>query len=188
MTQMNFTPFPTLTTERLMLRQLSMEDENEIFALRSDDRVNEFLGRAKANTVEDARKFIEKINDAIRNNESIYWAIILKSESKLIGTIMLWNISKEESKAEMGLELHPDHQGKGLMQEAVAKVIEFGFSKMGLETIEGFTHRMNRASIKLLTKNNFKRDLKAEERMAEKEPDMNLVIYTCTRDAETESE
>ena len=60
----NFTPFPGLTTERLNLRQMKIQDENEIFALRSDERVQEFLDRPKAKIIDDARKFIEKINES----------------------------------------------------------------------------------------------------------------------------
>src|SRR5688500_12404638 len=108
MDTINFIPFPNLTTERLILRQLEIQDENEVFALRSDKRVNEFLARPKPEVVEDARKFIEKINDQIAKNAGIYWAITLKNDNKLIGTICYWNIVKEHSRAEIGYELHPD--------------------------------------------------------------------------------
>jgi ribosomal-protein-alanine N-acetyltransferase len=37
MLNLNFTAFPKLVTERLILRQLEAEDANEIFALRSSD-------------------------------------------------------------------------------------------------------------------------------------------------------
>ena len=36
------------------------DDENEIFALRSDDFINQYLDRPKANTLDDARDFISK--------------------------------------------------------------------------------------------------------------------------------
>ncbi len=124
----NFTPFPNLTTERLILRQVNIQDADEIFALRSDERVNEFLDRPKAKIIDDARKFIEKINDQIAKNKVIYWAITLKNDNKVIGTICYWNISTEHSKAEIGYELHPDFQGKGIMQEAIIKVIDYGWA------------------------------------------------------------
>src|ERR1700722_1400183 len=101
-------PFPTLETERLVLRQLDASDENEIFRLRSDEKVNEFLDRPKANTLDDAKRFIEKIAKGINNNENLYWAITLKNEKKLIGTICLWSFSLEKNSAEIGYELLPD--------------------------------------------------------------------------------
>ena len=48
-----------------------------------------------------------------------------------------WKISREYSKAEIGFELLPEHQGKGIMQEALPKIIEYGFKNMKLRTIEG---------------------------------------------------
>ena len=157
MLQLNFTPFPNLITDRLVLRQLSVNDENEIFKLRSDESVNKYLSRSKANSVEEARAFINKINTSIHNNESLYWGITLKESSALVGTICLWNISKENETAEIGYELIPDSQGKGIMQEALLKVIEFGFENMKLKTIEAHTHPDNDSSTKLLEKNNFKK-------------------------------
>ena len=58
-----FKPFPTLKTERLLLRQLIIDDETAIFALRSDNEINKYLGRKSANTMADARNFIKNIND-----------------------------------------------------------------------------------------------------------------------------
>ena len=106
METINLTPFPNLSTERLTLRQLNLQDDNEIFFLRSDERVLKYLVIPKANSIEEARAFIHKIN-----NGSAYWAICLKNETKLIGTICFWNISKEENKAEIGYVLHPGYQG-----------------------------------------------------------------------------
>ena len=181
MLQLNFHPFPNLTTERLVLRQLNHGDDNEIFSIRSDDRVNKFLDRPKCTTIEEAREFIEKINNGINNNDSIYWVITFKNDNKLIGTICFWNISKEHYKAETGFELHPDFQGKGIMQEALSKIIQFGFSVLQLKMIEGWTNTGNIRSMKILEKNNFKRDTDAENKNKGKEELVNMVIYSLDK-------
>ena len=148
-------PFPTLATERLILRQLEFRDEQEIFFLRSDERVNKYLVAPLAQNVEEAREFINKINTGIANNEWIYWGITLKNDNKLIGTICFWNISTKENKAEIGYVLHPDWQGKGLMQEAIYKVIEYGFEVMKLQSTEAVLHPDNERSIVLLKRTGF---------------------------------
>ena len=155
MNQFTFTPFPNLKTERFTLRQLKIEDENEIFALRSDENILKYLDRPKANTIADARKFIEKINYSISNNELVYWAITPKVNSKLIGTICLWKISTEQSNAEVGFELLPDHQGKGVMQEVLPKIIDFGFKTIKLQSIKGEVAPNNLKSVILLEKHGF---------------------------------
>ncbi|TKC05546.1 GNAT family N-acetyltransferase [Pedobacter polaris] len=157
MLTLTFTPFPVLITERLTLRQLSVNDDKEIFALRSDQQVNKYIDRAPSNTIEDARKFIHKIEEVVRENKGIYWAITLTNHDNLVGTICLFNFLAENDQAEIGYELLPTFQGQGIMQEAILKVIGFGLQVIGLKTIEAYTHIENVKSTKLLEKNNFKK-------------------------------
>src|SRR5574338_168573 len=133
----NFNPFPGLQTERLFLRRLAAEDEKEIFLLRSDEQVSKFLTRPLCKTIDEARIFIQKINTNIKNNESLYWAISLKNNLSLIGTICLWNISWEHERAEVGFELLPAFQKKGYMQEALTAVLDFAFNTITFHSIEG---------------------------------------------------
>ena len=155
MNKMKFSPFPNLSSERLNLRQVVLADENEILVLRSDGRVMKFLDRPMAKSINDSRQFIHNINDGINKNEAITWAITLKNDSKLIGTIGYWQIFKEHFRAEIGFILHPDFQGKGIMQEAINKIIEYGFDVMKLHSIEANVNPENVSSIKLLERNNF---------------------------------
>jgi ribosomal-protein-alanine N-acetyltransferase len=143
--------FPTITTDRLTLRQLKFDDDQEIFFLRSDESILKYLDMPPAATIEDARKFIDKI----LNGDNLYWAITLKGESKLIGTICIWNISEDGIAADIGYVLHPDYQGKGYMQEAFLKIVEYGFETMKLKTIDADVDPNNLKSIQLLVKNGF---------------------------------
>lgn len=175
-----FTPFPALETERLRLRPLDLQDENEIFLLRSSEEVNKYIGRPPANSIEDARKFIEKIKEGVNHNQSLYWAIELKQAQGLIGTVCFWNLSIEDDRAEIGYELLPGYQGKGYMQEAVAGVIRYGFETMQLKKIEACPRVDNYSSVKLLVKNNFKRDIEADARMTPEEKALGLIMYSRT--------
>jgi ribosomal-protein-alanine N-acetyltransferase len=73
----------------------------------------------------------------------------------LIGTICYWNLNYNEESAEIGYELMPDMQGKGIMQEAITAVIAWGFNEMKLETITAFPIGENERSVRLLEKNRF---------------------------------
>ena len=163
MGQRIFTPFPVLKTERLTLRQLASTDDDEIFALRSNDNVNKYLNRKPSKSIDDAKAFIQTINENIQRNDSIYWAITFNGTDKLIGTVCLFDFSDDNLKAEIGYELLPDLQGKGIMQEATSKVIDFGIQHIGLNSIEAYTHSDNQSSSRLLEKLNFKRDGDAGE-------------------------
>jgi RimJ/RimL family protein N-acetyltransferase len=155
MEEIKFLPFPELTTKRLLLRQLKKTDNLAIFSLRSDENINKYLDRPKTKSIDKAEEFILKINDGIKLNDRLYWAICLKENPALIGTICLWNFSDDKATAEVGYELKPSYQGRGLMNEALARVIKFGFQKIKLNKIEAFTHKENIRSTKLLKKNDF---------------------------------
>ncbi|NCD71428.1 GNAT family N-acetyltransferase [Mucilaginibacter agri] len=151
----NLSPFPALTTERLVLQKLSAEDANAILSLRSDDVVNTYLDRAPATSIQDARDFIQKIESTLQNKQGVYWVISLKTNDDLIGTICYYNFDLENSTAEIGYELLPQYHGKGLMQEAIEKVLTHGFEVMQLNSITAFPRMDNESSIKLLKRNGF---------------------------------
>ncbi|MBU2508108.1 MAG: GNAT family N-acetyltransferase, partial [Bacteroidetes bacterium] len=134
----------------------------------------------KANSADDARAFIDKINAGIPKGEWVYWAIIPKDKSKLIGTICLWKISEEYSKAEIGFELLPQFQGKGFMQEALTAVLDFGFNVMNLKSIEGEVDPNNDRSIKILEKNKFVKIINLGENIDQDGTVLNTVVYSLS--------
>ena len=174
MTDINFASFPVFTTERLTLRQPATDDQGDIFALRSDPEVNKYLGRQPSKTIEDAINFINKINDNFEKNSSIYWVITRTNTKEFVGTICLYDFSKENNSCEIGYELLPKFQGQGIMKEATEKIIEYAFQTMQFKKIVAVTHKDNQNSSKLLEKFDFKKSM---------EPDIenaDLNIYTLT--------
>ena len=151
-----FTPFPILKTERLTLRQLVIADEQEIFILRSDPEINKYLDRQASNTIDDARNFINMVNENINKNDSLYWAITLSDRNIFAGTICLFGFSDENNKCEIGYELLTNRQGQGIMKEAAEKVIDYAFNTIKVQNIEALLHRDNYRSIKLLERLSFR--------------------------------
>lgn len=181
MLQLNFSPFPYLKTRRLVLRPLTVADADAIAALRSNEIVNKYLERVKTTSAEEALLFIDKINNSISNNQSIYWVIALQETNQLIGTICYWNIVAEDDTAEIGYELLPHYHGKGIMQEAITAVINFGCNVMKLKTITAFLLATNMASIKLLEKNDFKIDTSEKYKIEEDEVLKGYVVYQLVK-------
>ena len=151
-----FNPFPILSTEMLTLRQLSINDDKEIFTLRSDSEINKYLDRKLSENMEDARNFINKVNENIDKNDALYWGITLRDKNILIGTICLYGFSDENDNCEIGYELLTGFQGQGIMMEAVEKVIDYAFNTIKVKKIDAFFHRDNQRSISLLEKFSFK--------------------------------
>lgn len=148
---------PDLITPRLVLRPLVPGDEERLFCLRTNEEVNRYLDRPQTRERAEVCRFIEAITEGIAEYHWTYWALTL-GDGELIGTICLWNFSEDRRTAELGYEIHPDFQGRGLMDEAVKKVIRYGFDILGLRRINAETHRLNQRSVALLVKNGFVRD------------------------------
>lgn len=157
MTQSDISNFPLLETERLLLRRLRPSDDKEIFLLRNDAQVNLLLGRAASISREEANDFIQMITGGVEKGQHFYWAITAKENEKLLGTICIWNLDTENETAETGYELLPAARGKGLMTEALARILEFAFGELKLKRLEAYTHCQNERSISLLEKFNFKK-------------------------------
>jgi ribosomal-protein-alanine N-acetyltransferase len=152
------TVFPELKTDRLILRSLSEEDAETIFFLRTDPDVNKYIPRKPMNGLTEAKKFISDCNNNFKKGSLFQWGITLKENNSLIGSICLWNISKDKRKAEIGYNLMPEQYQKGYMTEAMEKIIDFGFQHVCLNLIEAYTERENISSIRLLEKNGFIHD------------------------------
>jgi ribosomal-protein-alanine N-acetyltransferase len=155
MLTLNFTPFPTITTMRLVLRQLQGDDVQELFTLRTNEQVNRYLNRPLPGSLDDVKKFFSIVNQITKDNEGLYWVITRNGENKLLGNIGLRNFDPEHRQAEIGFELHPDHQGQGIMQEAITHVLAYAFSDLGLQSIIAETAPGNLRSIQILQRHGF---------------------------------
>ena len=143
---------------------MTAADAEELFLLRSDPRVMEFVGREPAKTVQEVLDLVELINKNIDANETVMWAIALKNEpSRMIGNITLWQIDKDHYRAEIGYMLHPDSWGKGIMKEAISNVVNYGFDTMKLHSIGAKVEPGNKRSTGLLESIGFEKEAHFKE-------------------------
>jgi ribosomal-protein-alanine N-acetyltransferase len=183
MLELNFTPFPELTTSRLLLRRLKKEDAPDLFLLRSDEKVLQYIGREPAVSVIEVEKFIEKIQTAQQNNESILWGIAFADKPGIIiGTMCYWRLQPENYRAEIGYALRPEYWGKGIITEAINKVVEYGFNTMKLHSIEARTTPANVASGLVLEKTGFLKEGLLKEEFFFNGKFYDTVIYSRLQD------
>lgn len=150
--------FPELHTERLVLRKLRPSDAERMFAMRSDPQVMRYVNRPMATSVDDAVALIALINARITAQEAIHWALTRKGEDTFIGLIGFWRLVKEHHYAELGYTLMQEAWGKGYASEAIASVVDLGFSTLGFHRVEAITRPANTASMRVLEKNGFVRE------------------------------
>jgi ribosomal-protein-alanine N-acetyltransferase len=156
MLDITFLPFPNLETERLLLRQVNTNDVDAILSLRSNEQVMKYIPRPILKNKEEALELIAMFDDKIENGIGINWGITLLNEpEKLLGIIGHYRIKPEHYRAEVGYMLLPEYNGKGIISEALQKVVKYGFNEMKLHSIEAILDPKNGASEKVLLKNGF---------------------------------
>jgi ribosomal-protein-alanine N-acetyltransferase len=78
-----------------------------------------------------------------------------ESPAVLIGSIGYWRLIKEHYRAEVGYMLNALLWRKGIMKEALNKIITFGFDELKLHSIEAHINTANTASAGILTSSGF---------------------------------
>jgi ribosomal-protein-alanine N-acetyltransferase len=182
MLDVNFSPFPEINTKRLLLRQPVLSDAPDLFELRSNIEVMQYVNRPLAKTIEDAEELIKKITDIINTNEGINWCITLKENpQKVMGNIGIWQLKKENYRGEIGYMLHPNFWRKGIMQEAIEAVINYGFNQMQLHSLEAKINPLNTASANILEKNNFVKEAHFKEDLFWEGKFLDTAVYSLLK-------
>jgi len=178
MLEFNFSPFPVIETERLLLRRITNEDVNEVFELRSNPETMKYIPRPLVKTTEDALEHIAMIEDKIVTNIGINWGITLKKNRKLLGIIGYYRMQPENYRAEIGYMLLPEFHGKGIIPEAVNRLITYGFEELKLHSIEAVIDPENFASEKVLQKCGFVKEAHFKESEFYQGRFLDKVIYS----------
>jgi ribosomal-protein-alanine N-acetyltransferase len=148
-----YTRFPRLETQRLVLRELQPSDVQAIFGIGSDDEVMHFYDLDTFQLPEDASAFIGRQRARYERESGIRWGIVRKEGEEVIG----WcgYVVGSYRRAELGYALARDAWGQGLMTEAVRAVVGFAFETTQINRLEATTHLGNGASARVLEKLGF---------------------------------
>ena len=174
-------PFPRLETPRLVLRALADADVPHIVALASDYAVaRNTLNMPHPYHPDHAHNWLRISRQANRAGEGVTFAIDLKASGGFIGGIGL-KIEPRHDRAEAGYWLGVPFWGQGLMTEALAAVLRYGFEALALNKILATHTAENPGSGAVMRKNGM---VKEGELVAHVKRDgqyHDLVQYRLTR-------
>lgn len=123
-----------IETERLLLRELSIEDAEHIYnTWTSDPRVTKFMGYTAHESVDVTRKWLADVekNNEDEGSEALVWGFELKSTGVLIGSGSA-TYKPEFEKWSLGYNIAFDYWNKGYTTEAMRAVVEY-LSSMGIK-------------------------------------------------------
>lgn len=150
--------FPALETDRLILRQLTLEDTPFVFQHFSDPLVTQYLMDEPPLTDEDQAKDIIHFYAEPEGKTHNRWGIVRKADQRLIGTCGFHRWEKAYYRTDLGYDLSPDCWGQGYMTEALRAVIKNGFERMQLNRMDAYVYVHNHRSLNLLDKFGFKKE------------------------------
>ncbi|MFG6115842.1 GNAT family N-acetyltransferase [Halobacillus sp. MO56] len=131
-----FEQLPKLKTKRLMLRKISLNDIEDVFAYGSNPNVSQYVSWETHQSLEDAREFVQFVQEGYRLGKKALWGMELKSTGKIVGTIDFVTVNTKHKRAEIGYVLAEEYWGQGLTTEATERIIAFGFNELDLERIQ----------------------------------------------------
>lgn len=158
MLNIHFDPFPNLETDRLILRKPDLKDVDELFIYRSNKEYMRYIPHRFVTEKEQVVQVIQFIHNTIKENKGINWAVDLKNTGALTGMVGYVQFHNDRYRAEIGYMFFTPYHGTGVAKEATQAVIDYGFNKLNLHSIEAVVNHENIPSQKLLEKLNFTKD------------------------------
>jgi [ribosomal protein S5]-alanine N-acetyltransferase len=145
-------PYPKLQTDRLILHEFALEDAPNVQRLVGEWEVARTLLRVP-HPYEDgmAQEWIATHRPAYEAGERVTWAVTLREEGSLVGSITL-HLHPLHDNAELGYWIGKPYWGCGYATEAVEEVVRYGFEDLGLHRIHANHLGSNPASGKVMKK------------------------------------
>ena len=150
--------FEFITTEQLLLRKISQETFEYVYANYSNEQLIDFLGLQNEEQLTVEKNKFDK-GFTTFNKSFLYFQLLDKSNQKIIGWCGYHTWYLDHFRAEIGYGLFDESQKKkGLMSEAMKAILEYGFHQMKLNRVEAFIGTHNTPSLKLVAKFGFTKE------------------------------
>lgn len=146
-----------LRTTRFLLRKFQRSDLANVFAGLSHPEVIKYYG-VSFSTPEEALEQMKWYSELEETGTGRWWAISSEEDEVFLGAAGFNNLSKEHRKAELGFWLLPQYWGKGIIQESVPPVLDYGFRQLDLHRIEALVETGNNNSAKALLQLGFEKE------------------------------
>lgn len=140
-----------LVSQRLLIREFQLDDVRDAYDYASDEKVTRSASWTPHPDIEQTRVMIQ------RHIERNVWAIVLRGEDKVIGSISLHDDYARDIQdvKSMGFILNRSYWGRGLATEAAQMMLSYGFRQLGLQWISAYCYTFNPGSDKVLRKCRF---------------------------------
>lgn len=147
-----FSHIPELTTKRLTLRRMMVVDASDVFEYACRHDVTKYVTWYPHPDRAYTKEYLQYLGNRYAAGMFYDWAIVYEPDCKMVGTCGFTSFNYVSDSAEVGYVLNPEYWGKGIMREALERVIRFGFEELGLHRIEAKYVKENERSRRVMEK------------------------------------
>ena len=141
----------TIETERLYLREFTIDDAQLLIDLNSDINVTRYTGDGPVKDIEEAKRILTEIIFPQYKNKIGRWAVHLKSTNEFIGWCVLKYLV-ETGETDLGYRFFKKYWGNGYATESARAVLDYGVKYMKLKNIIARAAKENPTSINVIKK------------------------------------
>jgi ribosomal-protein-alanine N-acetyltransferase len=170
--------FPTLESERLVLREITAADADDLFDIFSDEATMEYWSCRPYTSIVQAQKLIESLTNTTRQEIGIHWAITLRGENRLIGRCGYNEWRKPHRRGEISYIIARHYWGKGIAREALHLILDYGFTEMNLHSVEAGVTPGNNGSTRMLERLGFRLEGHLRESYFAEDHFVDSLIYS----------
>lgn len=123
-------------TERLVLRDLELDDTDALIAVWTASDVAKFMDDFGPRTPDDVRAWVPEAMKACRAGRWPYsWVMTLKDSREVIGWIGFGGSSSPVGEVDFAYAVAPPYRNRGYGSEAIAGVVDFCFNTLGVRSV-----------------------------------------------------
>ncbi len=149
---------PVLSSQRILLRKLTRADAEDLYDYARREEVSRYLLWSPHPSLRYTKRYLSTVSRQYKNGLFYDFAVVLKSENRMIGTCGFTSCHEESAVGEVGYVLSPDYRGQGLATEAVLLLLRWGFCNLGMNRIEARYIVGNDASLALMERCGMRRE------------------------------
>jgi RimJ/RimL family protein N-acetyltransferase len=174
---------PTLTTERLVLRELKLDDARAVAIRAGDRRVARYLIAVPSPyPITLATRWISGRIAWWLQGRGVTLAIARRdAPDELLGSVSLRRFARDR-RAELGYWLGADAWGYGYATESAAALVDFGFADLELSRIYAHVLEGNAASCRVLDKLGMINEGIRRQHVRKGKKLLDVVLYGMLRD------
>lgn len=173
---------PTLETDRLVLKPVELSDAKDVFEYAKLAIVPKFATWEPHQSVKESETFIQNFILPNYLAGNLTYGIRLKdSPDRMIGEVSAVFVSRPNKVMELGAVLHPDHWGKGIIVEALKKLIEECFRTRDVVRIQSRCFKENQQSFRMMEKLGMRHEGLLEKSLFCKGKSWDMEMFSLTK-------